>query len=353
MPTQLDIRQSVLRSSLTMAQNVAGATVDSVLIDLDADDDQPCRPFATLVPDAFLHFNPSTTVRADGSSISVTPISSTVPTVPASTINFQTGATTGATFDNLTFPSTTVGQYRRLGFSLLSTGHISAIWGAQVASVGALSNPGLVIDAGYPIGYIDLEATAATAFKTIGSATNIIESSVSGTSRIWYFQGDGSTSSGITRVYPTVFAGSSAELTTAISTVSAGGVIVLYQGFTISSSFTVPSGVLLLGRLAQSVITVTAGGAIVMSAESIMRDVQFTTALSSGTLITVSGNRTTLQTCKFSVPSNSTTVCVNVTGNSNHIERSLFTGVAAPSTGVGIKYTSGSNNMDTDCVFLT
>lgn len=159
---------------------------------------------------------------------------------------------------------------------------------------------------------------------------------------------------GTVQVYPTVFAGSEATLASAISTCAAGGVICIYQPFTISTaSYTIPSGCMVIGRLAGSLVTISGTGALVLASEAIMRDVQITTALTTGTLVSLSNSRSTLQSCKFSVPSSSTTVCVNVTGSSNLIERCVFTGVLAPSTGVGIKYTSGFNNTDRDCVFLT
>ena len=140
--------------------------------------------------DAVLNIS-SNQVDIAGTGLKATsaPIQKQIPLIPASTINFQTGGTTGATF-SLAFPASTVGQFRRLGLTVLASGTINGIFSAEAASVGALANPGtLFVSNGTPIGYIDLECTQASParFKTAGSATNIIENAVSGNARIFVF----------------------------------------------------------------------------------------------------------------------------------------------------------------------
>lgn len=153
--------------------------------------DFPLRMRATLPsPDAWLNFSPSSLpATGDGLSQSVTPLGSTLPSVPLTRVNFQTGATSGGTFNGLLpFPVTTVGDYRRVGFALLPNGQIKVKWSAQSATLVGLQNPGkLVSSGGLPIGWIDLQATSSTAYKTAGSATNIIENDVAGVSRINIF----------------------------------------------------------------------------------------------------------------------------------------------------------------------
>lgn len=146
--------------------------------------------------DSKLYFEPSVINTIEGKARTVPPVKSQIPNLPASSIDFQTGATTGGTFD-ATFPTSTPGQFRRLGFSLLSNGVLKGIFSAEAASVGALANPGTVFVKGaLPVGYIDLEATAATAFKTAGSVTNIIEHKLGSTFRIFSFGSGGGGGSG-------------------------------------------------------------------------------------------------------------------------------------------------------------
>jgi hypothetical protein len=153
--------------------------------------------------------------------------------------------------------------------------------------------------------------------------------------------------------YPSLYVTSESDLTAAITTAIAdsGAVICLLNSFSISSSHIIPVDTVLIGRRGQSVITVASGGSLTLSNSVLMRDVYITTALSSGILVTLNSLRSEVTGCKFSVPSNSTTVCINVTGSFSLITNSLFTGVAAPSTGVAIQYTSGVSNVDSNCLF--
>jgi hypothetical protein len=155
--------------------------------------------------------------------------------------------------------------------------------------------------------------------------------------------------------YPTSFVASESDLSSAITTASGsgGGVICLTSSFSITSGHTVPTGTLLLGRKGDTVITVGSGGSLTFADEADMRDIYLSTALASGTLVNLSGNRCTFTGCKITVPSTSTTICIDVTASTNLISRCQFAGTLAPSTGVGIQYTSGSDNVNQNCVFLT
>lgn len=143
----------------------------------------PLRLYASATPDALLNIAASQVQIGNGAGLSVSPQSSSVPSFAASTINFQTGATTGGTI-SMSLPTTTVGNFRRAAFTLNSSGTLVVTFSAEAASVGALANAGTLFGSGQPIGWIDLQATAATAYKTAGSATSVIENSVGGTSRI-------------------------------------------------------------------------------------------------------------------------------------------------------------------------
>lgn len=185
----------VLISARSALGAVAGENFETATMDrLGKTANFPLRMFATFpTPNAVLNFEASNLEQGSGVGRSVPPIESVVPTVVASTLNFQTGSTTGATFTvesgAFALPSTTVGQFRRLVFVLTSSGTIDMKFSAANAVLASLQNPGALFDGltGIPIGWIDLEATAATAYKTAGSATSIIENKVSGTSRINIF----------------------------------------------------------------------------------------------------------------------------------------------------------------------
>jgi hypothetical protein len=174
---------------------VAGENFETATMDrIGKNANFPLRMFASFpTPSAVLNFESSNLELGSGVGRSVPPIESVVPTVAASTLNFQTGSTTGATFTveggAFALPSTTVGQFRRAAFALNSNGNIDIKFSAANAVLGSLENPGALFDSltGIPIGWIDLEATASTAYKTAGSATAIVENKVSGTSRINIF----------------------------------------------------------------------------------------------------------------------------------------------------------------------
>lgn len=147
----------------------------------------PMRMYSANPADSKIYFSANKVLANDGSELSTGPVKSTIPDVPATTIDFQTGAVTGGTVD-IALPTTTIGEFRRVGFTLQSTGTITALFSDPVAIEGNLANPGtLFLKVGTPIGWIDLEATAATAFKTIGSASDVIEANVNGTARIHRF----------------------------------------------------------------------------------------------------------------------------------------------------------------------
>lgn len=196
--TKIQNDQSVNSAALPVTRKAAGSDNKDILSGFDTNFNSPLRLYASNPSDAKLNIESNKVTMADGTAVSSPPSQSNVPTVPLTTINFQTGATTGATFDGLTFPTTTVGQYRRLALSLKSNGEIKAQWSDASATYAGLANPGSLFPStsvNIPIGWIDLQATGATAFKTAGSSTSIIENSVSGSPRI-YNVGQGSGSGG-------------------------------------------------------------------------------------------------------------------------------------------------------------
>lgn len=177
---------------LAVLARAAGARLDGTFASIDATLDFPVRLYAAATPDAKLYFAPSQTQMGDGGGKSIGPMFSTVPTFVASTIDFQTGATTGATF-TLSIPAGTVGFYRRAAFSLQPDGSMIVSFSAEVASIGSLADPGTLFSANSAqVGWVDLECTdIAGKYKTAGSSTNIIENAVGGVARIVRIQAGG------------------------------------------------------------------------------------------------------------------------------------------------------------------
>lgn len=191
--TKIQNNQTVNEAALPVTRQAARTEQKDINAAFDQNNGNPLRLYASNPSDALLNIAPQEIQLADGIGKSAPPNSSTIPTVVASTLNFQTGATTGATFSGFTLPTSTIGYFRRVGFTLLASGTIQVIFTAEASSLGAVANPGTVFVKGsIPIGWVDIVATAATAFKTAGSATSIIENSVSGTSTIHVFGSGGS-----------------------------------------------------------------------------------------------------------------------------------------------------------------
>ncbi len=147
----------------------------------------PLRLYASATPDAKLNISPSAIPLANGGAKALPPFGAAFGAYPQTSINFQTGAITGGVVVG-TIPSTTSGEFRRVGFTYGSDNKVYMVWSAAAASVGALAGAQtLVVAGGVSLGYVDLEGTGTTTYKTAGSATNVIENAVSGTARIVCF----------------------------------------------------------------------------------------------------------------------------------------------------------------------
>jgi hypothetical protein len=153
-------------------------------------------------PNALLNIGSSQVIAGDGVATSIPSIGGVVPSPTVlSTINFQTGATTGQTIllngSTFTLPSGTVGQYYRCLFVLRNDGTIDSTFSGPSASVGGLTNAGILLNSlistttGSPIGWIDLKCDATGKYRTAGSLTSIIENKVGSTSYIYRFSGGG------------------------------------------------------------------------------------------------------------------------------------------------------------------
>lgn len=172
--------QLVNDASLKTLGKAARSTDDGIMDAIAQELDAPLRLRATFpTADAKLNFEPSIIPAADGANKSMAPIKSQVYTLPASTVDFQTQITTGATFV-LAWPSTnTVGYFRRVGFTLIGNGTIQALFSEENVALVGLVNPGtLFVKSGVALGFLDIECTDNTTigkYKTAASASDIIE----------------------------------------------------------------------------------------------------------------------------------------------------------------------------------
>ena len=158
---------------------------------------QPLLITANTGADAKVKIYPNVVTNLDGTDTNTPPISNNIASVPLSTHDLQSGATTGATFIDAVFPTSTVGYYRRFGYTLLTDGTIQFLFTKEHANLIDVDNAGTVFaGTGLPIGWVDVQATGATAFKTANSASNIVETMVSGTSVVHRFGSGGGGGSG-------------------------------------------------------------------------------------------------------------------------------------------------------------
>jgi len=173
--------------------------LDQVFASLDNSHDFPFRLRQSQpTADANLVIGANKIEFGDGTARSSAPADDTLQDYVETTVNFQTGALSGGTVTRdgsaFSIPTTTVGYFRRVAFVYQSQqNQVDCTFSAEVAALGSLADPGdlfALLD-GEKIGYIDIEATAATAFKSAGSASNIIENKVGSDSRIINF-GSGS-----------------------------------------------------------------------------------------------------------------------------------------------------------------
>lgn len=170
------INDAALKTLGKAARSTDDGIMDAIAQELDA----PLKLRATFpVADSKLNLEPSIIPAADGGNKSMAPIKSQVYTLPASTVDFQTQVTTGATFV-LAWPSTnTVGYFRRVGFTLIGNGTIQALFSEENVALVGLVNPGtLFVKSGVALGFLDIECTDNTTigkYKSAGSATAIIE----------------------------------------------------------------------------------------------------------------------------------------------------------------------------------
>jgi len=155
------------------------------------------------------------------------------------------------------------------------------------------------------------------------------------------------------QAWPSIFVSSEAQFSAALASLTGvGGVICLLTSFSITSSYTIPSNVILVGRGFGTTLTLAgSGNTLTLSTGSEIRDLKLTPTYSSGTMVSLPNNFCVLDKCWFLVSPSSTVVCVDITGNSNRLFVNRFDGVAG-GPAIGVQYTSGSDNSDNWSIFL-
>lgn len=169
-------KRIIHRLALAVLGKVANTDQEAVNSAIDIELDVPLRLYANLIPDSKLYIKSTLIDSADGGNKTVSSLDNVVPSLVDSWIDFQ-AQTFSSLAINITFPTSTVGMYRRCVFSLTSNNVLTAAFSVEAASVGALANPGgLFLPDAIQVGWVDLIAThTAGRFKTANSASNLIE----------------------------------------------------------------------------------------------------------------------------------------------------------------------------------
>jgi len=163
----------------------AGELLDATAARISQHLDRPLRLYSTFpVADAKLNIGSNQVAAGDSAIVSTPPIDDTIQVYAGCNIDFQALTTGGSgTLQRnsaaWTFPTVTAsGKFIRIVFVYNSISNlVDSIASVEAASQGALVNPGTLFSSanGTPVGYIDLVSTSTTQFKTVGSATSIIE----------------------------------------------------------------------------------------------------------------------------------------------------------------------------------
>ena len=320
--------------------------------------EQPMRAFATeAAPDAILNFIAGQVIRGDLVEKSVPIIGSSIPTVPASTINMQTAATTGTPF-TAAFPASTVGFFRLVGFTLEADASITVVFSPENVALGGLPSPATVFTAGLPVAWMEVEATdVAGKFKTAGSASSIVENSVGGDPRVHIFGAGGGTGGGAAlERYPNVVVssaggGDATNFADALTLLPAnGGVIVFIDDVTVSTPVVWPDNTLLMGRGKNSTVTFTGTGQFEFGEGCALQDGKFITAVALD-MILVSGDGFVARRNEFTVPLLAAANCISLDADASHIGENRFTNVLGPSLSNGINVISGVDHTESNNIF--
>jgi hypothetical protein len=182
--TKQDLRQIEAKiQDFEQLGRVSGTGLDQIVESIDTDLDFPLKISATFpVADSKLHLANTKMTAADGVNKVVPPVKKQIfPNLASMWIDFQAPSISrfsSATDFDVTWPATnTVGKFRHVCLTLISSGDVKILFSDEAVSESALVNPGgLFVTGGLPIGYVTLECTDVLGyFKTSGSVTSVIE----------------------------------------------------------------------------------------------------------------------------------------------------------------------------------
>ena len=182
--TKQDLRQIEAKiQDFEQLGRVSGTGLDQIIESIDTDLDFPLKISATFpIADSKLHLANTKMTAADGVNKVVPPVKKQIfPNLASMWIDFQAPSISrfsSATDFDVAWPATnTVGKFRHVCLTLISSGDIKVLFSDEAVSESALVNPGgLFVAGGLPIGYLTLECTDVLGyFKTSGSATNVID----------------------------------------------------------------------------------------------------------------------------------------------------------------------------------
>lgn len=182
----------------------AGELLKDTLARIGKHSNMPLRISATYpTADAFLNIDPNVVESGDLAGKATPPVDDIIGSFVASTINFQTGATSGGTIkmsDGSTFvlPTGTLNYYRRVCL-VFSGSTLYVKFSPEAATLVAVENPGTTFSSmdGLPVGYVNLQCTNATGmYKTADSTTDIIENKANSVQAIFRFGAGGGAGGG-------------------------------------------------------------------------------------------------------------------------------------------------------------
>jgi len=149
---------------------------------LDKELNQPLRLRATIPETSELVVESNRLMAGDGGTNTIPPIDDVLNNYPITTIDFSGGAIVGGTVTNegnvFSLPTVTPGEFIRMVAVYQSANNaVDVLFSDAEAVSGDLDNPGSLFSSldGLPIGYLDLESTGVSAFKTVPSVSGLIE----------------------------------------------------------------------------------------------------------------------------------------------------------------------------------
>lgn len=161
--------------------------------------DSPIRMYAAATPDTKLYFASSKVEMGDESGrADINFADYDDADIVASNIDWQTGVKTGTSFTYkgaaFSFPTTTVGKVRAFVFSRIKNNEIAVLYSDEANDIASVTKLGAMVEdiEGHPIGFCFFSATAATAFKSVGALTSVIQHKTASGITVYNFGSSGS-----------------------------------------------------------------------------------------------------------------------------------------------------------------